>query len=97
LGLAALFGLYLVPVWTAARTLPRIPGRADRLLLAGTMLIVIVRLLDQLPNGFYSSFPLFLSGALHGTVAQLVREARRARRRKAEAAPRPAPPAIAPG
>jgi hypothetical protein len=96
-GLAALFGLYLVPVWVAARSLRRIPGQRDRLLVAGTLLIVLVRLLDQLPNGFYSSFPIFLSGALHGTVAQLVREARRARRRKAAPAPRPAPPAIAPG
>ena len=97
-GLATMFGLYLVPIWLGWRALPRIPGRRDRLLVAGTMLIVLVRVMDQLPNGFYGSFPIFLAGGLHATVGQLTSEAERRRRASRQARrAREAEPASPPG
>ena len=72
-GLIPFLAIYLVPVWIACRRLPRVRDPRDRMLVAGTALIVLVRALDQLPNGFYMSFPIFLAGALYGTLPALSR------------------------
>lgn len=88
-GLLCWYILYLWPATSAARNLSRIRGRGDRIIVVGTAAIILVRALDQLPNGFYTSFPIFLAGALHATVRQLL-YARRRRPRAARAASVPA-------
>ncbi|MCG8591484.1 MAG: hypothetical protein MJE66_19485 [Proteobacteria bacterium] len=80
-GFICAFGLYVLPVVLGFRSLGRIRSRRDRALMAGLMLIVIVRALDQLPNGFYSSYPIFMSGALYSLAHRLPKQARRPRNR----------------
>ena len=41
------------------------PSGADSILLAGLMLIIGLRMVDMIPNGRWTSLPLFLAGALH--------------------------------
>ncbi len=70
-GFLTAFGLYVLPVWSGWRRFGRIPRSDDRILVAGLMLIVIVRAVDQLPNGFYSSYPIFVAGALYNLAGTL--------------------------
>jgi hypothetical protein len=64
-GFAGDFGLSLIPIVIAWRRLGRVRGRAERILLAGLMLMIGLRMVDMIPNGRWTSLPLFLAGALH--------------------------------
>jgi hypothetical protein len=79
-GLAVPFALLLVPVWIAWRDQRSVERRFDRWLLAGLSLIVVFYAVDLLPNGLFTSFPLFLAGALFG-LAPAVAQRRIARSR----------------
>lgn len=82
-GFYALYGLYVLPVFFGYRSLSRIRGERNRAMMAGLMLIVIIRAVDQLPNGLYSSYPIFLAGALYNLTPRL--SAKRATGRSAPA------------
>jgi hypothetical protein len=63
-GFLTAYGLYTIPVFRAGRALRRVRPGLDRTLLVGLALVVAMRGFDQLVNGFYSSYPIFLAGAL---------------------------------
>jgi len=85
-GFGASFGLCLVPVVLAWARLGRVAGRRDQILLVGLMLIIAIRMVDWIPNGRWTSLPVFLAGALHGSVRTLTPRRSRVR----------APAAVAP-
>jgi len=64
IGFLTAYALYTIPVFRAARSLRRVTSVEERTLLVGLALVVALRAFDQLVNGFYSSYPLFLAGAL---------------------------------
>jgi hypothetical protein len=70
-GFAASFGLCLVPVAGAWARLGRVERRRDRILLVGLMLLIAIRMVDWIPNGRWTSLPVFLAGALYGSVRTL--------------------------
>lgn len=72
-GFVTAFGLYVIPVFAAGWRLRRVQGRKEQLLLAALMLIVAIRALDQLPNGLWTSFPIFLAGGLDNLARTLTR------------------------
>jgi len=88
LGFVCAFGMLVIPVLGAATRVRRIPDPRDQILLAALMLVIAVRVVDQIPNGRWSSLPVFLAGALHSTSRALVAERARARRRRDAAEPR---------
>jgi len=91
-GWASEFGLMIVPVWVATRRMRRVASRRDQILLAGLTLIVAMRLVDMIPNGRWTSLPIFLGGALHSCSAALSRRVvRPVRAVEAEPEPTPAP------
>lgn len=67
------FGLCVIPVVVAGRRLRRVRGRSDQILLAGLMLIIGLRVVDWIPNGRWSSLPVFLAGALHSCSYYMAR------------------------
>jgi len=69
-GLVGTFGLLLTPILMTRRWLPRLPHADDRLLIGALAVAVSVNVVDLLPNGLYSGFPLFLAGALAGVIAE---------------------------
>lgn len=79
-GFYCLYSLYVIPVVLAFMRLPRIPGKRNQMMIAGLMLIVIIRAVDQLPNGLYSSYPIFLAGALYNLTTALPLEHARKKR-----------------
>lgn len=83
LGVLLTFGLMLLPVLVASRSLPRIRDRSDRSLVATLALIVALSAADLLPNGLFTFLPIALAGALlgatQGIVAASLRESRRPR------------------
>ncbi len=68
----AAFGTLLTPVYSALGRLKKLPQR-DHLLTASLALIVSVVVIDLVPNGLYSVYPYFLSGALWGYTSHAVR------------------------
>jgi hypothetical protein len=80
-GFAGVFGLYAIPVFLAARRLSRIPDVRTRILVAGLMLMIAMRMADHLPNGFFGTLPLYLAGALAGLQVSSPRRRPRRRRR----------------
>ena len=60
------FGLLLFPIVNAARRFRRIPGKEERVLVAGTVMILMFSTLDLLPNGMFLNYPYFLAGGLLG-------------------------------
>ena len=88
------FGIIVVPVLLAARRLRYVRDPKDRVLVVTLMLIVAMRLVDWLPNGHWGSMPVFLAGALHGTMRGL--GAKRAPRAVAAPTETAAPPPLAP-
>jgi hypothetical protein len=88
-GFATTFGLFLVPIFAAARALGRVRSPVDQSLLLGLAAIVLVRALDQLPNGLTSSYPIFLAGGLSSLAHALPAPARRGARRRRRRAPAP--------
>jgi hypothetical protein len=73
-GFYSLYGLYVLPVVLAFLRFKQIRGRQTQFMLAGLMLIVVIRAVDQLPNGLYSSYPIFLAGALYNLTRSIPRE-----------------------
>lgn len=92
LGFVCAFGLLVLPVLGASRRLRKVSDPHGQLLLAALMMVIAVRVVDQIPNGRWSSMPVFLAGALYSSSRAMVAERVRARRRRdeAEAAPLPA-------
>jgi hypothetical protein len=82
-GFTAVFGLLILPVALAYRRIHRIPGESARNLLSCLTLIATINIVDLIPNGLFTYFPLFFSGALLGVVQGLAadRAPERARRR----------------
>ncbi|MCU0671286.1 MAG: hypothetical protein MUE69_00690 [Myxococcota bacterium] len=70
----AAFWTLLGPAYSAFRRLRAIPA-ADRLMVAGLALIVVVVTIDLIPNGLFSVYPYFLAGCLWGTLTGLTRTA----------------------
>lgn len=70
IGFLGTFGMVLAPVWSALRAWRGLATPRDRSLTAGLALIVAVRALDLLPNGFFmASVTLYSAGALAGSVS----------------------------
>jgi hypothetical protein len=63
-GFLSFFGLLLSPAILVARRMKRWAPGPSRALVACVMLIVIVRAVDLIPNGFLSAITLYLSGML---------------------------------
>jgi len=82
LGFYALYLMYIAPVLLAWIRLGRIRDPQVQMMIASLMLIVIIRAVDQLPNGLYSSYPVFLGGALYTLTTALPVEAKRRKRAK---------------
>lgn len=70
-GLVAILGLILIPVVRAARLASRLPDKGDAALLSGLALIVVVRFVDMLPNGWYDVHVMFFAGVLTGLAYEL--------------------------
>jgi hypothetical protein len=81
-GLAAVFGVVLWPVVYACRNLRRVRERRERFLLVGTAVLVVIHVMDWLPNGLFTNFSFFLSGGLWSVARNAVREDVRARRKQ---------------
>lgn len=71
----ATFGTLLAPVYAALYRLNRVPS-GDKSIVASLGLIVAVVTIDLVPNGLFSVYPFFLSGALWGYLSQLGRRTR---------------------
>lgn len=69
--LYSLFGVMLMPIFSALRVLRRVPERSDQQLLAGLALIVACYVFDLLPNGMFNHAPLFYAGALASLTGAL--------------------------
>lgn len=93
LGFAAIFGLLVVPVFAVWWNLSRFRSASSRHLLAGSSLLVMINVVDLLPNGFLLTSTIMLSGALASLVPGMLREQARAARevRTAERGRVPAP------
>lgn len=70
-GFVGAFGLCLVPVVLAWSRLGRVGRARDRILLAGLMSMIMIRMVDWIPNGRWTSLPVFLAGALYGSILAL--------------------------
>lgn len=76
-GFVARFGLLLIPIFMARRTMKRLSG-SDQALLSGISLITIVYVVDLLPNGMFNELPMFLAGTVTGLAQGMaVQPARR--------------------
>ncbi len=73
-GLFCMFGLLLFPVFAARRSLRRIAHPKSRMLLNAVALMVLIYVLDLLPNGMYTNLPFFFSGALLGLARGMPKE-----------------------
>jgi hypothetical protein len=67
-GFVGTFGILLVPIFLARRRFVWIRSAVHRQMVACLALIVAIYAVDLLPNGFFNSFTVFLSGALTGVV-----------------------------
>ena len=72
IGLAIVLGLLLLPVVYCCRHIARVPTAGDRGLVLGVALIIVVRCVDMLPNGWFSVLPIYFAGALQGTMSALI-------------------------
>jgi hypothetical protein len=63
-GFVGSFGLLVIPIFLARSRLSRVADRTDRATLAALALAVAVPAIDLIPNGLFSNYPYFLSGAL---------------------------------
>lgn len=63
-GFLSFFCLLLAPVILAARRLRFVPKLPERIVVVTTMLLVLVRAVDLIPNSFPAPFTLFLAGSL---------------------------------
>jgi len=72
---ASLFGLLVIPIFLAAKRLGKLPPDETRLV-SSLSLMVAVTAIDLLPNGLFSNYPYFLSGALLAVSQSLVKNAK---------------------
>jgi hypothetical protein len=72
-GFALRFGMLILPIFVAARSLSRIPS-ANQPLLAGAALATILYTVDLLPNGMFNQLPMFLAGAVVGLSQGMTEE-----------------------
>jgi O-antigen ligase len=82
-GAFCVFGLLAYPIFRLLRQSRRIASPQLQALAFGLGYILLVRLLDLMQNGFYSSLPMLLSGALLGVLPSLTQTQQRARARDA--------------
>lgn len=96
-GFLGIFGMILVPVFMANRSIRRLRLKRNRQLLAGLSLICALRATDLLPNGFFMApLTVLLSGALAGASSGLPLEERRILRARRRAAQEQTPEAVSP-
>jgi hypothetical protein len=79
-GFLSFFGLLLLPLILAARTLRSVPAGRARQVVVALLLLVLVRAIDLIPNGFLAPTTMFLAGAL----LQVTTRARATPRARAE-------------
>jgi O-antigen ligase len=77
-GLISLFGLLALPPGKLVWRWRKIRSPENRILAAGVGFIIVVRLLDMVQNGFYTSLPMLLAGALMGALPGLMHDSQRA-------------------
>ena len=77
-GYVAYYGLLLLPVLMALRNIDRI-AEADRPLLSGLALVLVVYAVDQIPNGIFNGFGTLLAGAVAGLAQGMPQEKGQAR------------------
>jgi len=65
-GFVCFFGLLLTPVFLLRRRLKYIGSVEDRYLLVGSACILMMYVVDLLPNGLFTNYPVFFAGALWG-------------------------------
>jgi hypothetical protein len=63
----AAFAAMLAPAYYALARIRRVP-KSEQTLIAGFSLIVVVTVVDLVPNGLFSVYPYFLAGALWGCL-----------------------------
>jgi hypothetical protein len=63
-GFLSFFGLLLLPLILAARVLRSVPAGRARQAVVALLLLVLVRAVDLIPNGFLAPITMFLAGAL---------------------------------
>lgn len=97
-GYLADFGAIVIPVLLAFRRFGRIRERRAQILIAGLALILAMRLFDLIPNGRWTSLPLFLAGGLTACLHAATRAVAKpvAPEPVAAAAPPPSEPAPLP-
>jgi hypothetical protein len=66
-GYVALFGMLLLPVWRARRTIVSLPAPRDRALVACLAVMAVVYAIDLIPNSSIDPYLTFLVGVLAGT------------------------------
>jgi hypothetical protein len=71
-GFIAQFGLLALPVFRARKGLTSCGSAVERAQFAGVALLLVVNLVDMLPNAFLSSFVWLLAGALLGRSEALI-------------------------
>lgn len=80
IGLYTIYGMMILPIFSMLRNLKHVPLTRDRYLLLTLGFICVCRCIDVLPNGWYTSMPLFFSGALLGLSRGIPEEAAAERR-----------------
>jgi hypothetical protein len=69
LGTLARFLILVVPIWRARRALKKISDEKERVILAGTAMMLAFSTLDLLPNAMFDNYPFLLAGALVGMTS----------------------------
>jgi hypothetical protein len=81
-GFVAEFGLLVLPVFRAASALKFVDSINDRILLAALALILVINVIDLLPNASLSPWTWLIAGALLGRAETLTSAARQQRKIK---------------
>lgn len=84
IGWLCIFGMMVWPVLAAARALPRIARRSDRILVCALGLVTCLYVSDWIPNSGVSADLTFMCGALAGVVPGIL-----SRQRRSMASPAP--------
>lgn len=71
LGFLAKYGMMVWPLWVALRRFRQIVDRSDRILVSTLAVVLAMNVVDLLPNGMFTYFPMLLAGSLLGAVRYL--------------------------
>lgn len=71
LGFIAKYGIMVWPLWVALKRFQRVAERTDRILVATLSIVLAMNILDLLPNGMFTYFPMLLAGSLLGAARTL--------------------------